>query len=118
MAPDEVTYNTLIAAHGGAGDLEAAIGVFADMQRNGLVATPRTYTTLMAACARAGRRDVAARLLALMHAEGLAPAVQTYTALLDACVKVRLGSFDCFGDAVSGAGRVRQGLSRASFWIS
>lgn len=85
--PDDITYNTVIAAYGSVGDLEAAIKLFSVMQTSGVIATSRTYVALMDACAKAARHDVAARLMQLMRENGIKASVQTYTAFMDACVK-------------------------------
>ena len=70
-APDAITYNTVIAAHARARDVEGAVGVFeafvaaSEKQGGGKAPQPDTFTlgALMHACERAGDGARAAKML-------------------------------------------------------
>ena len=93
LAPNLVTYNTMLHACQKAGALDTALMVLEDMQGSGIRADARTYTSLIATVARkpgqkrSGQNDpsLAFELLQQMKDANIRPNGMTYSALIDAC---------------------------------
>ena len=68
IPPNVVCYTSLLAAHGGAGDIEAAHQVLLDMRADGVQPNNKTYTSLMAYyCKRGEVAKVKASTVALLQ---------------------------------------------------
>eukprot|EP00741_Cyanophora_paradoxa_P007543 tig00001154_g7295.t1 len=89
-----VAYNTLVAAHGAAGDARAARAAMERMKSHNIAFDRVTYSALVKAHSRAGEMAEARRVMAEMERAGVPPDVQTYTSLL---------SGYCRGDDIAGA---------------
>ena len=92
IAPNMITYNTLMDAAHRAGDLDAALDVMEQIERSGLKPDTWSYTSLIATVARkqstaSGANDpsLAFSLMADMNAKHIRPNGMTYSALIDAC---------------------------------
>merc|ERR1719203_1797750 len=73
VAPDVITYCTIVKGYCVSGDLDKAVEVFRDMEKNGLVKESVVYNTLLDGCIRHGRFALAETLLAEMGRSDVAP---------------------------------------------
>ena len=80
--PDVVTYSALIHAAAVARDLPAAMGMFEDMQLEGIKPNPHTYSSLIKATESEGQWRTALELHAQMQKAGIRPTVVTYSAVI------------------------------------
>lgn len=93
LAPDTITYNTLIAACVAANRPQRAQDLYRDMVAAGVPRSARTYVSLMAAAARAAPDGEGATAAARVFADAEADVTTgsanqfTFTALIDAQVK-------------------------------
>lgn len=92
MAPDVVTYSTLISGLCSAGQVAEALGVLDLMLEEGCQPNAHTYTPIVHAYCTGGRIHEAKRLLNTMIASGFAPSTATYNVLVEALCKV--GAFE------------------------
>uniref|UniRef100_A0A0D9WG69 Pentacotripeptide-repeat region of PRORP domain-containing protein n=1 Tax=Leersia perrieri TaxID=77586 RepID=A0A0D9WG69_9ORYZ len=88
VAPDVVTYSTLISGLCGAGQVAEALGVLDLMLEEGCRPNAHTYTPIMHAYCTRGRIHEAKRLLSTMIAGGFAPSTVTYNVLVKGLCKV------------------------------
>lgn len=74
IAPNIITYGTVIKAYCGANQLDQAFEVLEDMQRSTSIAPDEVmFNTLMDGCARYGRFERGMKVLDLMRAAGIPP---------------------------------------------
>ena len=96
MAPNLVTYNTLLDACHKSGEIDSALRVKEQLESAGLTGDARTYTTLIATVARkqgaaSGANDpsLGFSLLSEMQERNIRPNGMTYSALIDVCGRCR-----------------------------
>uniref|UniRef100_J3M6V6 Pentacotripeptide-repeat region of PRORP domain-containing protein n=1 Tax=Oryza brachyantha TaxID=4533 RepID=J3M6V6_ORYBR len=89
VAPDVVTYSTLISGLCSAGQVAEALGVLDLMLEEGYQPNAHTYTPIMHAYCASGRMHEAKRLLNTMITSGCVPSTATYNVLVEALCKVR-----------------------------
>lgn len=94
--PDVVSYSAIIDTLGRAGQLEDAIALLSDMQRNGIEPNLVTYTSVIAAQTRGGDLDGAMLTLAGMESKGVVPNVYTFSSLVNGAG--RIGAFSAAFD--------------------
>ncbi|KAI5018484.1 hypothetical protein ZWY2020_043372 [Hordeum vulgare] len=92
VAPDVVTYSTLICGLCSAGRVAEALGVLDLMLEEGCHPNAHTYTPIMHAYCTAGMIHEAKKLLESMIAAGCAPSTATYNVLIKALCKA--GAFE------------------------
>lgn len=91
VAPDTISYNSVINAHARRGDLDAALRLLRRMTElelmgGGLVKPDLvTYNSVANAAAKRGDSLAAAEILKAMTKAGIAPALITYNSCLAAC---------------------------------
>eukprot|EP01023_Acetabularia_acetabulum_P022449 TRINITY_DN2208_c0_g1_i2.p1 TRINITY_DN2208_c0_g1~~TRINITY_DN2208_c0_g1_i2.p1 ORF type:complete len:722 (-),score=147.86 TRINITY_DN2208_c0_g1_i2:642-2807(-) len=98
--PDAVTYETLIAAYGTAGDIENAEYIFGQMVCSGYKARDYAYCGLIAAYSVAGDLKNAVRVRTRMQTATAPLTVHVYNALIAACqhCKDYQKALDIFGE--------------------
>lgn len=84
--PDIQAWNSLIAAHARAGDIDGAQKWFNRMRQSGLTANSHTYSYLMSMYARQGDSESVNRILQLSESAGLKPSIP----MIDSLVMVLL----------------------------
>ncbi|TKW33255.1 hypothetical protein SEVIR_2G221501v4 [Setaria viridis] len=87
MAPDVVTYSTLISGLCSAGRVAEALGVLDLMLEEGCQPNAHTYTPIMHAYCVSGMIHEAKELLETMMAAGFVPSTATYNVLIEALCK-------------------------------
>jgi len=88
VAPDKITYNSLLHHCINAGQLARAFEVVDEMRAAGVPLDLFAYTTLINGCAKASDIDRAFELLAEMRAAGIVPDQVLYTSLMRCCCVV------------------------------
>jgi pentatricopeptide repeat domain-containing protein 1 len=83
--PTVKTYTTLIKACTAAGAPNRAVGLFAEMEADGLSADLLAYNSLMGAFSRCGEWGRAWSVLGSMRRAGVDPDIVSYNTLLKAC---------------------------------
>lgn len=99
MAPDAVSYNTVISAHERAGEWREALDLARKMERlDGIVPTVVTFNSVIGACKQAGRPTEALAVLGLLRRKGLLPDVISFNSAMSACARcdARLLFARCF----------------------
>ncbi|KAM0936897.1 putative tetratricopeptide-like helical domain superfamily [Dioscorea sansibarensis] len=87
LAPDEVTYNTIMNGYCKEGDVHRALVAHAEMMRRGLKPNVVTYTLLIDAMCKAGNLKKAMEFVEQMREREIGLNEVTYTALVDGFCK-------------------------------
>ncbi|KAK3236900.1 hypothetical protein CYMTET_52988 [Cymbomonas tetramitiformis] len=86
VAPDVITFSSLINAYSHGGRWEEAFTTFSElMQTPGVSPNAYTFTTLITACRRGRQYERALEVFETSRALGVAPNTYTYNALIEVC---------------------------------
>lgn len=89
VQPETSVYNTLIKAHGVAGERAEAEAVLQRMRAEGVPPDAYTLNTLMSVCAKAADRQGMLRYFRALEEAGLAPTIDSWNVVLDFCARGR-----------------------------
>ncbi|CAK0868927.1 unnamed protein product [Prorocentrum cordatum] len=89
VAPNVITYNSLISACEKGNNLAKATELFDMLQRDNCEPTVITYNAMMSACARGRDLEKAQELFDAMQQKEIRPDAVSYNALISACEKSR-----------------------------
>eukprot|EP00903_Cladosiphon_okamuranus_P022059 g20286.t1 len=99
LAPNELTYNTVLSAlappppppttsgGGAASNWKLAVGLLEEMREKRVALGPESYALSVAACVAGGQAGVAVGLLRRMRKDRITPGLGTYNAVMTACRK-------------------------------
>jgi pentatricopeptide repeat protein len=82
LKPDLILYNNIVTAFCGMGNMDRAICIVKQMQRERHRATTRTYLPIILGYARAGETRRALEIFDTMRRSGCIPTAHTYNALI------------------------------------